>query len=86
MEDIVVKIGIFVTFLGALLMAIEHLRKYKGHKYNDQRNPMEYGVDPSVDGGHRTETDEYILWKSLNKIIVVVGVFILAGGIFLQII
>ncbi len=79
------NIGVFITFVGFLLTLFEYIRPYKGHEYNDQRDPFVHGFDPAVDGGFRTETKEYRLWKGRKRALILTGVVTTAIGIYLQV-
>jgi len=63
----------------------EIIAPYNGHKFNDERDPLIHGLDPSLDGLPRTETEEYLHWKNKRQRLVILGIFVTAIGAFLQV-
>lgn len=84
-SNLVSNIGLFLTFIGVILSIYEYIWPYKGAQYNDERDPLIYGLDPAVDGGIRTETEQYKSWKKRRRRYILIGLFVTAIGILMQI-
>ena len=85
LNELYSNFGGVLIFIGLLLTVWEAIKPFKGLKYNDERDPMKYGLDPSIDGAPRTETNEFIKWKTIKRYLIISGVLITAIGIILQI-
>lgn len=74
-------IGVSFTMIGALLIAVDVTRQYKGHPYE----PIVQSFQDSDDIGivqQPPKTKEYVKWENTNKKLMLAGlVLIFIGGI-----
>jgi hypothetical protein len=86
-QPLVNSIGVFVTIVGAILIAVDVTRQYRGKKFEVSVGVArtDYaGSDgtPVVSGQNATETPEYKAWQKTNHRLMFWGlVSILIGGV-----
>lgn len=77
--------GIVLSLFGTIFTLWEWAVPYSGAKYNHERDPLEYGIDPVVDGALPTETNEYRIWKKRRSNLIRLGIALIGLGAFMQI-
>lgn len=80
-------IGVSLTMIGALLIAVDVTRQYKGHPYEPIVQSFQ-DSDSFDDVGivlQPPKTTEYLKWESTNKKLMLAGLILIFTGGILQI-
>jgi hypothetical protein len=86
-QAIVNTVGVSLTMIGALLIAVDVTRQYKGHPYEPivQSFQDSEGIDDIGIIQQPPKTPEYSKWESTNKKLMLVGLILIFMGGILQI-
>lgn len=81
-QAVINTIGVFLTMIGAVLIAVDVTRQYKGFTYEDI---VQQDLDSGDDGiiMHPEYTKEFLQWQSTNRRLMRWGLIcVLLGGFF----
>jgi hypothetical protein len=86
--QIINTIGLIITMIGAIFIAVDVTRQYKGKKFIvsvgvPRKDYMGYDGTPIISGQSANETEEYKKWVKINYRLMLFGLIgILLGSIF----